>query len=117
MDIGDVKKITYVDFVILLGFCLIVVGLGIKMRGASEITNKNKYMGVEKITKPLEVIININTASLTELEVLPSIGPKTAQKIIDYRNKWGKFNNKEDIKKVVGIGQKTYEKIVDKIEI
>ena len=117
MNIGDVKKITYADFVIIMGFCFIVVGLGIKMRGVSEITNENKYLGVEKISKPLEVIININTASLTELEVLPSIGPKTAQKIIDYRNKWGKFNRKEDIKNVVGIGQKTYEKIVNKIEI
>jgi comEA protein len=117
VNIGDVKKITFADFVITLGFCLIVVGLGIKMKGATEITNENKYMSVEKIKKPLEVIVNINTASLTELEVLPSIGPKTAQKIVDYRNKWGKFNKKEDIKKVSGIGQKTYEKIVDKIQI
>jgi comEA protein len=117
VNIGDVKKITYADFVIVLGFCLIVLGLGIKMRGVLEITNNNIYGGVDKISKPLEVIVNINTASITELEVLPSIGPKTAQKIIDYRNKWGKFGRKEDIKKVSGIGQKTYEKIMDKIEI
>lgn len=112
-----VKKITFSDFVIVIGFCLIIVGLGIKMNGALEATNNSKYIKVEKRSGPLNMIININTASIIELEVLPSIGPKTAQKIIDYRNKWGKFNRKEDIKNVSGIGEKTYEKIMGKIEI
>jgi len=117
VDFKFVKKITLIDLVIVLGLGLMVVGLGIKMRGAEEISLKNKFIKVEKTAKPLKIFININKASIIELEVLPAIGPKTAQKIIDYRNKWGAFKSKEEIKKVSGIGEKTYEKIMDKIEI
>ncbi len=61
--------------------------------------------------------ININTASLSELISLPGIGEKRAQKIISYREKAGNFKNKEDIKKVKGIGEGIYTKIKDMIEI
>jgi len=61
--------------------------------------------------------VNINTAGLVELETLPGIGPKMAQKIIDYRNEAGAFKDKTEIKKVSGIGEKTYEKMADKIGI
>ncbi|MCD4796298.1 MAG: ComEA family DNA-binding protein [Candidatus Cloacimonetes bacterium] len=61
--------------------------------------------------------ININTASLSELISLPGIGEKRAQKIISYREKAGNFKNKEDIKKVKGIGEAIYSKIKDIIKI
>ena len=59
--------------------------------------------------------VNINTADLATLETLSGVGPATAQKIIDYRNAHGKFKSIEEIKKVSGIGEKTYEKFKDKI--
>lgn len=59
--------------------------------------------------------ININTADLSQLQTLNGVGPSTAQKIIDYRNANGKFKAIEDIKKVSGIGDKTYEKFKDQI--
>lgn len=61
--------------------------------------------------------ININTATQTELETLPGIGPSTAQKIINYRKENGKFGSIEDIKKVSGIGDSKYSKIKDYITI
>ena len=61
--------------------------------------------------------VNINTANQTELETLPGIGPSTAQKIIDYRNKNGKFNSIEDIQNVKGIGDVKYNKIKDYLSI
>ena len=61
--------------------------------------------------------ININTASISELISLPSIGEKRAQKIIEYRENIGDFKNTEDIKKVKGIGEGIYTKIKDMIEI
>lgn len=61
--------------------------------------------------------ININTATQTELETLPGIGPSTAAKIINYRKENGKFANIEDIKKVSGIGDSKYEKIKNLIKI
>lgn len=60
--------------------------------------------------------ININTATQTELESLPGIGPSTACKIIEYRKEKGKFKSAEDIKKVVGIGTAKYEKIKNLIK-
>ena len=62
-------------------------------------------------------LININLASTIELESLPGIGSKIAKEIIDYRNKYGFFGSKEDIKNVKGIGDKKYEKIKDLITV
>ena len=59
--------------------------------------------------------VNINTADLTLLQTLNGVGPSTAQKIIDYRNANGKFKAIEDLKKVSGIGDKTFEKFKDQI--
>lgn len=62
-------------------------------------------------------IININSASLSELQNINGIGEVKAQSIIDYREKSGGFKSIEDIKNVEGIGDKTFEKIKDKISI
>lgn len=59
--------------------------------------------------------VNINTANQTELETLPGIGTATAEKIIDYRNKNGKFSSIEDIQNVKGIGDAKYENIKESI--
>jgi competence protein ComEA len=52
--------------------------------------------------------ININSATLVELQDLPSIGVKIAQRIIDFRKKNGNFKRIEEIMKVKGIGEKTF---------
>jgi len=59
--------------------------------------------------------ININTASQAELETLPGVGPSTALKIINYREKNGKFKNIEDIMNVPGIGQSKFNSLKDYI--
>ncbi|MDR1572841.1 MAG: helix-hairpin-helix domain-containing protein, partial [Clostridiales Family XIII bacterium] len=59
--------------------------------------------------------ININTADSTELQKLSGVGPSTAQKILDYREAHGLFARTEDLKNVSGIGDKTFEKLKDKI--
>jgi len=62
-------------------------------------------------------LININTASASELDALPGIGPTTAQKIVDYRQQNGPFVSTADIINVSGIGPGTYEKIKDLITV
>ena len=59
--------------------------------------------------------ININTADSSSLQEIPGVGPSTAEKIIQYRESNGKFQSIEDIKNVSGIGDKTFEKMKDKI--
>lgn len=61
--------------------------------------------------------ININKASKEELENIPGVGEVTAQKIIDYRESEGGFSSVEDIKNVDRIGDKSFEKMKDKIDI
>ncbi|WP_202080714.1 ComEA family DNA-binding protein [Caldalkalibacillus salinus] len=61
--------------------------------------------------------ININTASTDELVQLTGVGPSRAEAIVDYREKNGGFAQKEDLKNVSGIGEKTFEKLEDDIEI
>ena len=57
--------------------------------------------------------ININTASSSQLETLPGIGPAYAKRIIESRP----YKSIEDIQKVSGIGPKTFEKLKDKIKV
>jgi competence protein ComEA len=61
--------------------------------------------------------VNINKASLEELDALPGIGPTKAQAIIDYRNEHGGFNSIEDIQKVKGIKEGEFSKIQDLIRV
>lgn len=56
-------------------------------------------------------LININTASVAQLETLPAIGPVTAQAIVDYRAANGPFGSVDEITEVKGIGSATLEKI------
>jgi competence protein ComEA len=68
--------------------------------------------------KPLpERKINLNTATLDDLITLPNIGPVTAQRILDYRGKEGKFTDLAQLLNVTGIGPKTFEKIVPFVEL
>jgi competence protein ComEA len=61
--------------------------------------------------------VNINTATATELETLPGVGPKTAEAIVEYREANGPFGSIEDIMNVPGIGEGTFEKIRDGITV
>lgn len=61
--------------------------------------------------------INLNTASENDLQQLPGIGPSKAKAIIEYREEIGRFQSIEQLKNVSGIGDKTFEKLKEYIEI
>lgn len=72
------------------------------------------YNGIEEDSSS-NTKININTANISQLESISGIGESTAKKIIEYREKNGKFKTIEEIKNVSGIGELKYENIKDYI--
>lgn len=62
-------------------------------------------------------LINLNTSTAAQLALLPGIGPKTAELIIQYRQKAGGFKKIEEIMNVRGIGEKSFLKIRSLISV
>jgi competence protein ComEA len=62
-------------------------------------------------------IVNLNTASASDLEGLPGIGAKTAARIVEYRQKNGPFKKVEELMNVRGIGEKNFLKLKPQISV
>jgi competence protein ComEA len=62
-------------------------------------------------------LVNINTATLEQLDALEGVGPATAQKIIDYRTEHGGFTTIDELKNVPGIGDAKFAAVQDSITI
>ncbi len=62
-------------------------------------------------------LVDLNTATLAELETLPGIGPVLAQRILDFRESNGGFTAVEQLREVSGIGPTVYEDIVDLVTV
>ncbi|WP_317698666.1 helix-hairpin-helix domain-containing protein [Aeromicrobium sp. REDSEA-S32_B7] len=63
------------------------------------------------------VAVNLNTATLEELDALPGVGPVTAQAILDWRTENGRFTSVDDLLDVAGIGEKTLEDLRDRVSV
>lgn len=61
--------------------------------------------------------ISLNSASASKLEELPGIGPATAKKIVEYRQRVGSFSSIEQLTEVPGIGSKLLERIRDQLTL
>lgn len=77
----------------------------------------NQNANTQYTTQTSSNLININTADSAELDKLPGIGPALAERIIQYRMEHGLFLQPEDLKRVSGIGDKTYEKMASMVTV
>ena len=89
--------------------CVLLLCIGIAVSSVSVLAQKPDPAAIEKI--------NLNAASAEQLESLPGIGPVTAKRIVDYRDKVGKFKRIEEIINIKGIGEKKFERIKDRLTV
>ncbi len=89
----------------------------VELENQSFNSNENSFEKNSSNKKADDVIVNINTAGLEELQKLNGIGPKMAERIIEYRQTNGNFKTVEEIQKVRGIGPKKFEKMKNHIRI
>ena len=62
-------------------------------------------------TAPVSGIVNLNTADAAQLALLPRVGAKAAQRILDYRKEHGNFKKTSDLMQVKGFGEKSFERL------
>lgn len=56
-------------------------------------------------------VVNINSADASQLAMLPRVGQKAAQRVVDYRTEHGPFQTTTDLMQVKGFGQKSYDRL------
>ena len=96
---------------------LYIPTVGGALQGEQKIITSENQEGIIESISLKDEKININTATQTEFETLPGIGPSLAYKIVEYRNQNGKFKTIEDLKKVSGIGENKYKQIESFVKI
>lgn len=87
------------------GFWVLVMGLLVV-----GFTGEAQAAARKKSTKAVEGVANLNTATVSQLDLLPGVGEKAAKRIVEYRTKTA-FVRTEDLVKVKGFGKKKFEKL------
>ena len=115
------KRQTRILISIALIFCALLIGYNAFYVPDASLENlvstdmTESLTASEAATSPSKV--DLNAATLEDLDGLEGIGPVLAQRIIDYRKEYGGFTNIEELKKVKGIGEALFQKLHDKIMV
>jgi len=88
---------------ILVAALVITLGAAAQTQGAQDTPRST--------TASASTPLNLNSASVAQLEALPGIGRATAERIVEYRQKNGGFKKAEDLMNVRGIGEKSFLKL------
>ncbi|MBM7789290.1 ComEA family DNA-binding protein [Tenggerimyces flavus] len=64
-----------------------------------------------------QALVDLNTATLEQLDALPGVGPVLAQRILDYRDEHGRFESVEDLQQVTGIGSRKFAELRELVQV
>jgi competence ComEA-like helix-hairpin-helix protein len=110
MSIRSINPGFFLRYFVTPAMALSVLTSPVEAQAASQSEARNAPFALVAADVQLEGKVNINTASAKELELLPGIGPSTAEKIIAYRAKYP-FKESLHLLRVKGVGRKTFAKI------
>jgi competence ComEA-like helix-hairpin-helix protein len=94
-------------------FLLFSLAIGILISGIG----KEKIIYDKTVKREIAFPVDLNQANFKQLISIPGIGPSTAQRIISYRYKIGKFENINQLSEIKGIGKKKLDKIKSYLKI
>ena len=92
-----------------------VLGLSVGRKDRDPVTVTQTSRSVPAVQEDFSLMVNINTADLEQLVLLPGIGETFARRILDYREENGPFQTVEELLNVEGIGPGRLEAILDYI--
>jgi competence protein ComEA len=93
----------------------LVLTMGATLVGTSGPARAAAPRGEESVAKAPQV--DVNRASVEELQSLPGIGQVTAERIVAFREEHGPFRRVEDLMKVKGIGEKSFQKLRSRVKV
>jgi competence protein ComEA len=105
----------YNSYAIMLQF-LVLIMIGFSLSACVRSRTKQDFTA-DGGKLSIETAVNINTASQSELENLPSIGENFARKIIEHREKHGKFRRAEHLLLIEGISDRKLRQIRNRIKV
>jgi comEA protein len=96
--------------------CVLIVCLGLALSSVSVLAQK-AGPAAQKPGSVMTEKVNLNTATVEQLDTLPGIGPAMAKLIVEHRTKVGKFTRIEEIMNIKGVGEKKFQKIKDRLTV
>jgi len=96
-------------------FFILLVVFTITFGGCAPHENRAKTEAAASSTSRSQPCVNLNQATADELKTLPGVGEVTAKRIIDYRQRNGRFRRPEEIIIIQGFSEKKYRAIADLI--
>ena len=88
-----------------------ILGIAVSAAAASAQNKATAPKSAAAVTATAAAPVNLNTATVEQLATIPGVGPKMAERIVDYRQKNGGFKKVEDLMNVSGVGEKSFLKM------
>jgi competence protein ComEA len=88
-----------------------IFGIAVSAAAASAQNKATTPKAAATVTATATAPVNLNTATAEQLATIPGVGPKMAERIIDYRQKNGGFKKVEDLMNVSGVAEKSFLKM------